>query len=220
MSQVTDPERMKEFWNAQHFNENRAVGIGIKTTGKDSKKHEIIQICVFPLTSRFKLATEILPFYTDIKPLKNKEDFEITSSGLMTEKFNAIINNATTTPQIAAEIFDSWMEKQIKMKFGKKLLPVTYNWAFIKPFIKNWLGPINFDHYFSHEYRDIMSVALFCNDYGDTHTLETLYPKTKLAYICNMLNVEYSRYDDTILNVKSMSEVYQGMLKNFISTPA
>lgn len=212
---VTDPEYIKthEFWNAGHFNENMAAGIAIKTTGPDPDIHEIMQICVFPLTSKFELSKKIIPFYTDIRPVKDEADFMLNKSNLSDDKLKSIFENVQDIPQLVAEQFDRWMENKIKLRFSKKLLPVVYNWAYIKPFIRNWLGPINFNSYFSHEYRDLMSAALYCNDYSDINNHEVIYPKVSLQYITNRLHIDYNRFDDTILIVKSICESYRAMMK-------
>ncbi len=202
-----------EFWNAGHFNENRAAGIAIKTTGNNPRIHELIQICVFPLTSKFELSRETIPFDMDIKPIKKKEDFILDKSGLNKDRFNDIIKNATQTPQMCAELFDSWMEKKIQLRFEKKLLPVTHNWAYIRPFIRNWLGPVTFESYFSHEYRDLMSAALYCNDYSDINNYQILYPKVSMQYITRVLHIEHNRHDESILFVKAICEAYRAMMK-------
>ncbi len=209
-----------ELWNAGHFNENRAVGVAIKTTGNNPRIHELLQICVFPLTSRFELSKEVIPFDINIKPIKNEDDRDYIKSGLMKNRFNEIIENSQQSPQSCAELFDSWMEKKIQLRFEKKLMPVAYNWAYMRPFIRNWLGPINFESHFSHEYRDLMSIALYCNDYADINNLQLIYSKVNLVYITNVLRIEYNKYDDAILHVKAICEAYRALMKRFIQKDA
>lgn len=211
-----DPNRIgEELWNCTHTNSNRLAAVSIKTTGPDPKFHEIVQICVFPLNSKFELAKETIPFYIDIKPTKPQLNLNLIKGAVSKDKYLEIKEKADM-PQVAAKLFDSWMEDKIKLAYNKKLLPLTFNWAAMRPFIKNWLGPINFDSYFSHEYRDIQSLALFCNDYADMHTYQLPYPKMKMGFISKILNIEYNKYQETIYHCKIYSEVYRSMMRKIL----
>lgn len=199
-------------WNTAFLGNNRLAAIAIKTSGPDSKIHEIIQICVFPLSSRFKLAKDITPFYSDIRPVKSIDNFDFRF--MRTDRYKELLDNANS-PQVVAELFDEWMKKKINLMEGKKLLPLVYNWGASKQFIKNWLGQYNFDYYFSDKYRDILSAALFCNDLSEAKINDIPYLKTTLTTLAKTLHVEYARHDETILQCKSISEVYVALLRNF-----
>ncbi len=204
-----------ELWNAQHFNSNRLVVVAIKTTGDDSKKHELASICIFPMNSNYTLSKEIIPFYCDIKPIKRPFGMELGKGLLTKEKYFEICETALM-PQATAELFDRWMENKIRLIEGKKLIVLSYNWAAKKNFIKNWLGTTNFNSYFSHEYRDIMSTALFCNDYADVNCQQIPYAKIVLSYLAKVLRVPYDRRDETILHCKAMVEIYREMMRSIV----
>jgi len=199
-------------WNTPYLGHNRLVAVSIKTSGPDTKLHEIIQICVFPLNHNFDLAKDIIPFYTDIQPVKSR--LNIDYKYIRVERFKELLQHAPT-PQVVAGLFDDWMEKQIRLDDKKKLLPVVYNWAGMRPFIKNWLGTENFNYYFSERYRDIYSIALFCNDFADMKLGDVPYLKTTMVTVAKTLRVEYERHDETILQCKSISQVYKGLLNHF-----
>lgn len=206
-----------EPWNAAHFNSNRLVVVAIKTTGPNPKLHELAQICIFPLSSNYTLSKEIIPFYTDIRPIKRPFNMELSKGGLTKDKYLEICETALM-PQATAELFDKWMENKIRLYEGKRLMVLSHNWSAKKPFIKNWLGSINFNNYFSSEYRDIMSVALFNNDYADVNIQQIPYPKVVLSFIANILKVPYNRKDETILHCKAMTEIYREMMRSIIPT--
>ena len=209
-----DLEEPKEVWTASHFNNNRAVAVAIKTTGSDPYFHELVQICIYPLNSKFELSKEIIPFYCDIKPLKPKLNLQLNKGFLALDKYIEIKNMAMM-PQAVADLFDDWMENKIRLINGKKLLVLAHNWCWVKQFIEGWLGPVNFNYYFHHEYRDIQTAALYCNDYSDIHALQFPYNKAGLSFIANIMRVEYNKNDDAILHCKTISEVYRGMIHKF-----
>jgi hypothetical protein len=201
-----DPDLL---WNTAYLSNNRLCAISIKTTGPDSRKNELVQICCFPLNSQFNLARDVVPYYTDIKPLKSGYDHKY----LKKEHYINLLN-CTQTPQTAAELFDKWMENKIKLSEDKKLLPVCYNWPLIRPFIKNWLGNENFNYYFHERFRDILPIALYCNDYYDSIGRDVPYLKTILRAMAKRLHVEYHRHNECILQCKTISEIYKGLMLN------
>ncbi len=202
----------KEIWKSAYTGHNRLCAVSIKTTGPDSKKNEIIQICAFPLNNQFELSREILPFYSDILPIRSRQ--HVNSKYIRNDRYNELLNSNADMPQVVATLFDNWMLNKIKLDEDKKLLPVVYNWAWSRPFIKNWLGQLNFDSYFSDKYRDILSIVLFINDYNDRLNRDIPYLKTTLVTLSKTLHVEYKRHDETILQCKSISEVYNGVMRN------
>jgi hypothetical protein len=197
-------------WNTPYLGNNRLVAVAIKTTGPDSKLHEIIQICVFPLNHNFELGKDVIPFYSDILPVKGNVDLKYVRK----DKYNEILLSANSG-QVVAELFDKWMEEKIRLEHNKKLLPLVYNWAGQRQFIKNWLGPINFEYYFSERYRDILSVALFCNDYNDMRNNDVPYLKTTLVTLARTLRIPYDKHGETILQCKAISETYISLMRRF-----
>ncbi len=212
MAQLKNNINPDDIWDTAYTGHNRLCALSIKTTGGDSKKNEIIQICVFPLNHKFELAKDVTPFYADIMPRKSKH--YVDHRFIRKNRYEELLNSAYM-PQIMAELFDSWMQNKMQLRESKKILPVCYNWAFIRPFIKNWLGHLNFDNYFSHKYRDIMSVALFCNDYNDRLSNDIPYLKTTITTLSKTLHIEYNKHEETILQCKTISEVYQALIKNW-----
>jgi hypothetical protein len=209
MSKKRGPDFFENLWETAYNGHNRFCAVSIKTTGSDSKKHELVQICCFPLNANFELAKNVLPFYSDLRPLKQEE---YDPRFIRLERYKEVCE-CSQLPQIVAELFDSWMTK-IGLQDGKKLLPICYNWAFTRSFIKNWLGSINFNEYFSQSYRDIWSIALFLNDHADRLNLDVPYLKTTLTTLSKTLHIEYKKHDECILQCKTISEVYIALMKN------
>lgn len=205
----------EEPWNAGHFNHHRHVAVSIKTTGLNPDFHELVQICIFPLNSKLELSKDIIPFYMNIKPLKPKINLQLSKGLITANRYNEIKENADLS-QTVASLFDSWMETQIKLADWKKLKVLTYDWPHKQEFIKKWLGSYNFNEYFSNEYRDILSVAAFANDYADTYSQQIPYPKVFISFIANILDVEYKFLDESIIHCKNICEIYRRMKQNFL----
>lgn len=205
----------EEPWNASHFNHHRHVAISIKTTGLDPEYHELVQITVFPLNAKLELSKQTIPFYVDMKPLKPKINLQLSKGLISLKKYEEIKENANT-PQVVASLFDDWMENEIKLAEWKKLKVLTYDWPLKQRFVRKWLGDYNFDCYFSNEYRDILSIAPFMNDYADHYTQQIPYPKVFFSFICNILSVNYNFYDESIIHCKNICEVYKRMRQHFL----
>jgi hypothetical protein len=199
-----------EFLNATIFNYHRLAAIDIITIPKTK---EILEICIYPLNAKYERAKSIIPFNVTMKPRLHPSLVRLVGTGISRAKYESAFNSGLM-PSKAAELFISWYEKKVVKVENKKILPVTYDWASKKPFLQEWLGPKNFDHYFHFQIRDILPLTLFCNDWADKNVEQVPFPKVDFAYICSQSKVEHNR-NDTLINCAAITKVYNIILANF-----
>lgn len=116
-------------------------------------------------------------------------------------------------PDDAVDHFENWFTNKVKLDFGKKLMPLAYDYAKQRPFIVDWLGPNIYDHIFSPQYRDILPAALLENDKADFQCRYFPFAKTNLQYLCSASKVERLRPHNLMQDCMVIAEVYRRMLK-------
>ena len=182
-----------------------------ETTGLDPNKHDIIQIAVLALSYDFTPDKNIPPFYMLIKPAHYREGPEykkeiepamnvnkISLDRLMADGFH---------PHKASELFEEFW----KMLGSQPLEPICQNYPFDSGFLKAWLGPISYSHYFSRYYRDTYCAARYIKDrasyMGEKDPFSEGLGLTKLA---NALKIEHQgRAHDALSDCVTTAEVYK-----------
>jgi hypothetical protein len=115
----------------------------------------------------------------------------------------------------SGEMFLQWFER-LKLKRTKKIVPLTYSWPEVRPYIWDWLGPLSADACFDYRYRDILSTANFLNDYNDWHIENCPFPKLNFEYLCSCVKVDLIRPKEVMTNCMAIGEVYRNMLADSI----
>jgi len=186
-----------------HLNGSRLCAIEMFTTQK-----EILEIAIIALNFKCEIDKSITPFnimfsVNDLINLdrKHSDDYLIRTQAL------------GMTGYEAAKLFDDWFEK-LKLREGKKIMPLAYNWAHKAPFIKEWLQPTYFDMYFDYRYRDPLCVANFVNDVCDRKIEHYLFPKLYLSYLCQQRKIDYvwESSSDLLGKVKSVIDLNRDMI--------
>ncbi|MDX1372169.1 MAG: hypothetical protein R3321_06845, partial [Nitrososphaeraceae archaeon] len=178
----------------RHLNSNILCAVTIKTTGSDAQKHELLEIIVLPLASDLTIKKDILPFNVLIKPEKiRRAEYNLDNNFVL----NCIEKGLDKYE--AADIFEAWFEK-LELRYSKKIMVLTHNWAAKRDFIKEWLQPTGFDKAFHHEYRDVQAIGLFYNDKFDFKNEMWPFPKVKLSYMCAVQKLEYEDRLPTVVD--------------------
>ncbi len=214
---ITDAKNLnQELINFTHANLNKLCAIDLLTTGPNPTIHDMTEITIYPMNSKFQLARSIMPFNGLVQPQKYWR--WMSNEEIKEYKINRKINEAGWYSGInrthLRELFEEWFEKKLAPVENKKIIPLAYNWPEKRAFLVEWLGINTFNHYFHYQHRDILSIALFCNDFTDTHSQPYRMAKVDFQYICSSLRVEYDRFD-TILRTKAIAEIYEIFLWSF-----
>jgi DNA polymerase III epsilon subunit-like protein len=198
-----------------HLNGNLLCAIDVETTGLDPRKHDVVQICILPLDSEIKPLKTIMPFYLEMQP-KRPENIDYKAATV--NKLDIIqIMKRSIDPWKAVDLFEEWFQK-LNLPVGKKLMPLAHNWPFDRQFVEEWVGgPISFEHFFHHHYRDSMAAALYLNDRAEQHVDHIPIPKVSLEYCCTVFGVRNMKAHDALQDCVATAEVYRRMM--FCFTP-
>lgn len=195
-----------------HLNGNILCAVNIETTGTKVGLHDITQVCVMPLDSTIKPHPTLMPFDLVLRPDRlNQIDIEDV-------KINKLrLGNYALTgfdPFEAADLFAEWY-KSLQLRETKKIMPLAYNWASIRPFIEEWLGPLNFEYHFDDRYRDVVSIALYLDDRADVEVEQFPFAKVDLRYIASSLKLPFepNRNNESIYNCAVIAAIYHELLR-------
>lgn len=196
-----------------HLNGDLLCAIDVRTSGPDPQEHDILDICILPLTSNLTFSRVYLPYMMQIKPRYVEFVDKRHTSRTCKEPLSHYINQGLSYYQ-SATLFDEWFDR-FQLKEGKRIQPLVYDTR-ILPFIREWLGPNNFADRFSEKVRSVESVALFINDKAAFKATPYPLPKTTLSYLCNKLSVERDNLKDTLDTAKVLGLVYKEMMKLYV----
>ena len=196
----------------QHWNNNRVCAITIQTTGREANLHDIIQICVVPVNGMYEVDSELKPFIVNLAPRRG-----ILDRKYLGHRYNrcAEIMQSGVDPYFVAEEFEKWYEN-MRVVDNRRVMPLAHNWPFVASFLVDWLGYATFNYIFSHEYRDIIPSAIFCNDRAYWKMEDYPFPKTILTYMANITKEDYSRRYDIMMEALAIIKIYKKMFNQFI----
>jgi DNA polymerase III epsilon subunit-like protein len=199
-------EKDQDF-NMVHTNDNLICAIDVETTGLDPEKHDLTEVAVIPLNHLFEPNKKYRPFNPILQPKQpeNANKRALTLSGF---KLAELMLNGHD-PWRAADAFEEWFHK-LGLPPQKKIIPLAHNWPFDRMFLRQWLGPLTFDHIFHPHYRDTMTIASFLNDRAyDRSDKFYPHPKLSLGALCVQMSIENRRAHRAIYDCLATAEVYK-----------
>lgn len=191
----------------KHLNDNLPVVVTIRTSGRDCYTDDIIEVCILPLTRGFDPHKTKLPFLCYLKPRRHGVDYQYVKK---IDYVNCI--NKGADPYDVVDNLINWFER-VRIKYGKKLMPICYDWPHIRSFLVDWLTQEEFDTIFDHQYRDLLSMATLTNDRRVWNLREHVYPKTKLTYLASQTKTKLENPRDIKLQALAIAQIYQHMLE-------
>ena len=201
----------------QHLNGDQICVMDVETTGLQVGYHEIIQIAILPIDSEYKIRSDVAPFYIKIKPnyperanpealKKNKLRLaELVLKGVDREK--------------SRDLLEDWTDK-LKLPFNKygsrrcRIVPLGHNLNFDIDFMKQWLGPENYNYLFAPTFRDTMIIGSYLNDRASMLAETVPFPKLTLAFMAGHLDIPTQRAHDALQDCLMTSRLYRKMLSS------
>ena len=189
---------------------NILCAIDTETTGLDCSKHEIIEICILPLTNGLELYTEILPFHMFLKPYGAIDEDALKVNKRTLKDILA----KGTDPYIAADMFDEWFSR-LPIGDNKRILPIGQNYQFDMGFIKRWLGETTYNDCFHYHYRDSMISANFLNDRADLRVEVRPFDKINLTELARNLKIPLTHAHSALDDCVATAKVYKRLVEMF-----
>ena len=210
----------------KHLNGNLLGCVDVETTGFKAGFNDIIEVCVVILDNQLNPAADIMPFVLELQP-KRPENISLEALRIQGKNLDDVIKRKACKSRhrvveiatkgcdadIAADMFHEWFQN-LKLAPFKKILPIACNWAFDRTFLVDWLGDEAFFNYFSPQYRDIMSMALFENDVADWRGINFPYQKANLGYLCKQLGITRDGAHSAVDDVHDTIKCYKRLISN------
>jgi hypothetical protein len=194
--------------HAFNLNSNLMVSIAANTTGRIAGSDEIFEFSAIPLDGKLDPSTMFqgitINLQTDApKGLKVPKDYylQVSSRGL--------------SPSDGAITLLNWFNS-LNLPFNKKICPLSWDWSFISPFIRDWLGQNTFDLMFHEEVRDIRAQVLYINDRYRCYATKVQYPFPRLRSVAQKVGVSYNDGTTTRYRALTQARVYHKLLHHEI----
>jgi len=192
----------KDGLNMKHFNSNKLCIVLTKFTGPDPTFHEMSEIAVIPI-GNLVVDDTIVPFNVKIN---------VNKKGKLTEQEYDECRKYGFDTFTSYELFDNWYKK-LGLKFNKRIMPISYEWAIHRAYVANWLGYADhvplYNDYFSHWYRDLMPIGLYWNDLAELNNEYIPFSVVRLKYLGNKLGVPLPRSSTLLDLAYYIAEIYE-----------
>lgn len=213
----------------RHFNGNFPCVIDTETTGFDPRKFDIVSVCCLPLDpDTLDLHRTLPPLDLAIAPARpenvdfdairvqrqNNEYGQADDICFVREKLTYYMKSGLD-PHFASEYFIEWFER-LKLKPGKKIIPIAHNWPFDREHLIEWLGYKTFDYIFCPYYRDTMVMTLMDNDVADWHGEPYAYQHHKLSQLCLALGIKRDRKHTALDDCVDTAMVFKRLVQRAV----
>lgn len=195
-----------------HLNGQLLCAVDVETTGLIPGFHDLVQIAVLPLDSEINPLADVIPFYMTMKPIRPENIDWSTTSVTKLDLANIMLKAPDSYD--AAHMFVEWFE-DLNLPLKKRIAPLASNWIFDSGFIKEWLGPTDFESRFHFHYRDTQPVALFMNDRADKHQSKLPFSRVSVKSLGNHFDIVNLQAHDALQDCVTTAEIYKRMLTMF-----
>lgn len=194
-----------------HNNSNLTCAIDIRVGGTDPSRSDLLEVAFLPLNHSYKVHPQFKLFQMKIRP-SWKVDRKIAH--LNAEN----IQDYEKSPFDAVEsvgMFCRWADA-LQLKERKQILPLVWDWAFVKSYLQIWLGEETFAHYMSESHRDLMGVSNFINDRHDVWGEEVPFKNITLSQVLNRKGIDLIERNSITANCVGLIELNRAFLHDFV----
>lgn len=201
----------------QQLNDNLLCGVAIRTTGKQPGYHDLVRVYVVPLDHDMTMSKSVILFQAQLKPTRYKFYIKSPDPGnvmVCKKPLREYIVEGLELEQ-SRQLFKRWYDT-LQLRFNKRIIPLVYDWPETQPWLKDWLG-IEYDEYFSDEYRDVKALAKMINDRYWYHGQHMPFPKYPLRPLAAYANVEYpKKISNGATDIQCLIGIYRYLMQMWI----
>jgi len=159
--------------------------IDCETTGLTPYYHEMVDLCILPLTDTFDPVDHVQPFIVEVKPEfpDRAEKKALSVNGHTLDELMA----RTVTREIAVNMFTDWFARTIPK--GQKIEPLAQNWFFDYSFITAAFRGLNLRDFIFYRVKDTQRVAEYINDRARLNGTSMPFSSTSLGSVSKALGI-------------------------------
>jgi hypothetical protein len=199
------------------------VSVAVRSDGRDGwsqnnnvnsntpETGNLAQVCFIPV-SQYLTVEEEIPILTFFLKPRYVDSWPNEKIIVAAGKTAAEIQLSGQDPGAGLLIFAKWFD-MLNLGLGKKIVPLTYNWALTRAWLATWMDELDLLTFFSHEYRDLKAAAMFVNDNCWRNRQEYRVQKSAFSYIAKAYQVPWERErKDAIEDAHAVLRVYNKII--------
>jgi len=191
----------------KYLNNNKFCVVDITSSGQVPGFHDLIEICIVPVTSGILPDKSVMPFSVFMEPknLQNAQPY----SGYLAEYMKYAMN-----PWDAAASFERWYEK-LKLKGNKRIFPISFNWSAKQHFIMDWLShsedgqPFYYDFFDTFRCIDLVTLPLYWNAVLLGNGDRCVFTRQTFTNLCTRFGIEWIKPLTAQTRCFLMLEIYR-----------
>lgn len=199
-------------WGPAHLNANILCAVDIRVGGDDPFTSDLLEICVLPISCTYKVSPHFTLFNVKMRPnwpidqrlagLSDPDVKDYKQSGVQSEA--------------ARGMFERWFTHTLQPMKHKKIMPLVWDWAAQKPWLKLWLGS-SFDEIFHENVRDCMTLLNFINDrYDKWGDKDVPFKQPTFTQLLTRQEITLIERNSVLANCKALQEAYYNLLRGYI----
>lgn len=199
-----------------HWKSHKLCVIDVESTGTEHGYHELVQLCIIPMTSNLDIDKSVNPFYVNIKPdfPERVDPQALRVNGLSLSKLNSSGIDSVT----AVGMLERWYKKLVPLNMGgehhAKIIPMGHNYAqFDKIMIENWMTNAGYEYndFFHWHPRDTQIMATYVNDRYAFRGIEPPFREVNLNYLCNKFGFENHNAHDAFSDCAVTARLFKAL---------
>lgn len=205
------PRENKLRWGPDHVNSNVMCAIDIRRGGEDADNSDLLEVCFLPVGPSYKLSSEFKLCQIKMRPSWRVDTKVARVSKEHLDEFTKSPFDAVT----GFSIFERWFAT-LDLREHKKIIPLVWDWARIRPFLVNWMGPINFAHHIDENVREARSVLNFINDRADISGQKIEFVAPKFSQFLSKNRVELIDTNSVPANCDALIKAWRASITRYV----
>lgn len=164
-----------------------------------------VEVAFYPLDHSFRPNHRFKHFHLKMKPDFPNDETELKKA------HQKVYTEAAYDSLAGYSLFELWVEKDLELKNRKRLQPLVWDWATVRPVLKRWMGDCGFEHHIMDTPRDLMTLLNFVNDRHDRWGETVPYVHPTKNQLFNRSGVKLID-DGLTASALGLAEVYSLML--------